>query len=192
MSWMNEHTYDRFWNLGDFLSSDLLTSPIRRMIHRDAERAGIDLRNPHRSVASLLGSCGMGAALGSVLGPPGGILGSLLGYVVALGSGYEGDDSTSVRDLEESAQYLLELKAFQVAVDITRDLVSEETWAEICIEIEYEIESFLDMPDPAESLDDAVDLMFDVAGDSIRRVNFKAYLEFITAYEEARWELGLP
>ena len=77
MSWINEDTYGGFWDLGDFLTTDLVTLPIRRMINRDAERHGINLRNPCRSVASLLGSCGLGGALGVVLGFPGGILGAL-------------------------------------------------------------------------------------------------------------------
>jgi len=33
--------------------------------------------------------------------------------------------------------------------------------------------------------------MFDVVGESIKRVDLKAYLEFFTAYEDARLELGL-
>ena len=179
-------------DLGDFLASDLLTSPIRRMINRDAKRAGIDVHNPRRSIASLFSSCGMGAALGAALGPPGGILGGLLGYVVAIGSDYEGDnlENTHGSDTEEAAQYILELKAFQIAAEATQDLVTREIWAEICDEINYEIEDLSDMPDPAESLDDAVvQLMFDIVSESIKRVDFTAYLEFFTAYEEARWEL---
>lgn len=178
-------------DLGDFLSADLLTSPIRRMINRDAKRAGIDLRNPRRSIASLFGSCGMGAALGAVLGPPGGILGGLLGYVVAIGSDYEGDRPEYARDDEEAVIYILELKAFQIAAETTQDLITEEIWTEICDEIDYEIEGLFKMPEPPESLDDVVDLIFEVVGESIRRIDFEAYLEFFTAYEEARWELGL-
>jgi len=179
-------------DLGGFLGADLLTSPIRRMINRDAERAGIDLCNPHRAVASILGSCGMGAALGAILGPPGGILGGLLGYVVAIGSNYDGDNPKSSRGMEEATQYLLELKAFQIAAEATQDLVTGEIWAEICEEVEYEIEGLSEMPDSPESLNDALTLMFEIVGESIRRVNFEAYLEFFTTYEEARWELGLP
>ncbi len=63
--------------------------------------------------------------------------------------------------------------------------------AEICEEIDYEIEDLTEMSDPPESLDDTLVLMFEVVGESIRRVDFKAYLEFFTAYEDARWELGL-
>lgn len=69
--------------LGEVLTSNLVTSPIRRMIDRDAEQAGIDTHNPCRSVARFLGSCGMATALGAFLEPPGGILGGFLGYVVA-------------------------------------------------------------------------------------------------------------
>ena len=44
MSWIDKDALDRFWDLGDFLTSDLISSPIRQMISRDAERAGIDLQ----------------------------------------------------------------------------------------------------------------------------------------------------
>jgi len=135
----------------------------------------------------------MGAALGAVLGPPGGILGGLLGYVVAIGSDYRGNNPENVRDscTEKAALYILELKAFQVAAEATQDLVTGELWAEICEEIEYEIEGLSEIPNPLESLYDAVDLMFEVIGDSIRQVDFEAFLEFFTVYEEARHKLGL-
>ena len=128
-------------DLGGILGADLLTSPIRRMINRDAERAGIDIHNTRRSVASFLGSCGMGAALGAVLGPPGGILGGLLGYVVATGSEYEGDRPGTAREPEEEALYILELKALQVAAEASKSLVDQETWDEICDEVCDEIEN---------------------------------------------------
>jgi hypothetical protein len=133
----------------------------------------------------------MGAALSAILGPPGGIVGGLLGYVVALGSDYEGDRIENFHDAEEATLYIFELKACQIAAEATQDIVTGEIWAEICEEIDYEIASLSEMPDPPESLDDAVDLMFKVVGESIRRVDFETYLEFFTAYEEARWELGV-
>jgi hypothetical protein len=191
MQRISENIIEGSWNLGEFLTTDLLASPIRRMINRDAMRAGIDLGNPRRSVASLFGSCGMGAALGSILGPPGGILGGLLGYIVALGSDYEGDRIENFHDAEVTTLYIFELKAFQIAAEATQDLVTEEIWAEICDEIDYEIEGLTELPDPPESLDDTLALMFEVVGESIRRVDFEAYLEFFTAYEDARLELGL-
>jgi len=191
MSWINKDTFDCFWDLGDLLTTDLITSPIRQMISRDAERAGIDLSNPRRSVASFLGSCSMGAALGAVLGPPGGILGGLLGYVVSIGSDYEGVRPENVRADEETAIYILELTALQIAAETIQDLITEESWAEICEEIDYEIEGLSEMPEQPDSLDDAIDLMSEIVGECIRRVDFEAYLEFFTAYEEARWELGL-
>jgi len=191
MKHLGEDAFQTFGDIGEFLSADLLTSPIRRMIHRDAERVGIDLSNPRRSLSSLLGSCGMGAALGAVLGPPGGILGGLLGYVVTIGSDYEGDRPEYARDDEEATLYILELKAFQIAAETTQDHVTGKIWDEICEEIDYEIEGLSEMPEPPESQDDAVDLMCEVVGESIRRVDFTAYLEFFTAYEEARRVLGL-
>ena len=180
MSWIDKDALDHFWDLGDLLTTDLITSPIRRMMNRDAEQAGIDLCNPRRKIASLLGSCGMGAALGAVLGPPGGILGGLLGYIVALGSDYEGDRIENFHDAELATLYIFELKAFHIAAEATQDLVTEEIWAEICDEIDCEVEGLSEMP---KSLDDAVDLILEVVGESIRRVDFKAYLEFFTAYE---------
>jgi len=191
MSWINEDTYGGFWDLGDFLATDLITLPIRRMINRDAECAGIDLHNPRRSVAGLLSSCSMGAALGAILGPPGGILGGLLGYAVAIGSHYEGDQPESAGDAEETARYILELKALQIAAEVIQDYTEAETWTEICEEIGYEIESLSAMLDPPESLDDALTLMFESISECIRRVDFEAYSVFTMVYEEARWELGL-
>jgi len=189
-----ENPFQAIGDIGEILSTDLFTSPIRRLINRDAERAGIDLHNPSRSVASLLGSCSMGAALGAVLGPPGGILGGLLGYVVAIGSDYEGDGPKNTKDSDTekaAALYILELKAFQIAAEVVQDYVDEETWAEICDEIRYELESVSTISDPPESLDNALELMLEVIAESIKRVDFEIYLEFFTVYEEARHELGL-
>jgi hypothetical protein len=131
--------------------------------------------------------------LGAVLGPPGGILGGLLGYVVAIGSDYEGDNlgNTHDSDTGEAALYNLELKAFQIAAEATQDLVTEEIWTEICDKIDYEIAGINEMPNPPESLDDAIELVFDLVSKSIKRVDFTAYLEFLTAYEDARLELAL-
>jgi hypothetical protein len=67
----------------------------------------------------------------------------------------------------------------------------EETWADICEEVEYESEGLSEMPDSPESLDDALTLMFEVVDESIRRVDFEAYSVFTMAYEEARLELGI-
>ena len=53
MSCINEGTYGGLWDLGNFLGTDMITSPIRRIINRDAERAGIDLTNPRRSAVRL-------------------------------------------------------------------------------------------------------------------------------------------
>ena len=113
---LGKNVFQALGEVGDFLVSDLLTSPIRRLINRDAMRAGIDFHNPHRSAASLLSSCGMGTALGFVLGPAGGIFGGLLGYVIAVGSSYEGDQTENVNDSEEVAQYILEFKAIEITV----------------------------------------------------------------------------
>lgn len=42
MSWINKDTLDRFWDLGDLLTTNLITSPIRLMICRDTKRNEID------------------------------------------------------------------------------------------------------------------------------------------------------
>jgi len=104
MRCFGENSFQSIGNIGEIFAADLLTSPIRRMINRDAKRAGIDVRNSRRSIASLFSSCGMGVALGAVLGPPGGIL----GYVVAIGSDYEGDniENTHDSDTEETVLYI--------------------------------------------------------------------------------------
>jgi hypothetical protein len=191
MSWINEDTYSGFWDLGEYLGTDLLTSPIRRMIRRDAERHGIDLGNPRRSVASLLGSCGMGAAFGAVLGPPGGILGGLLGYVMAIGSDYEGDrDIESSRYMEEKAKYYLELKALQIAAEVFQDYLDDETWAGICDEIGYEIDT-LALHYTPESLDDALSMMFEAVSDGIERVDVELCSFFVMVHDQVRYELGL-
>jgi len=193
MHQLGESSFQVIGDIGEILSTDLFTSPIRRLINRDAERAGIDLHNPYRSVASLLGSCSMGAALGVVLGPPGGILGGILGYVVAIGSDFDGDQSKSARDMEEASIYLLELKALQIAVEAIQDYADAETWAEICDEVEYEIDILSVMHDPSlESLDNALELMLGAVSEGIRRVvDFEFYSVFILVYEEARREFDL-
>jgi len=189
MHQFRENTIQAFGEAGEFLTADLITSPIRRLINCDAERAGIDLHNSRRTVASLLGSGGMGAALGAVLGPPGSLLGGLFGYVAAIGSEYEGDRIENDVDTEEAALYVLELKTLQIAAEVLQDNIDAETWDEICEEIEYETERLSAMPDPPESLDDTVDLMFDIVSEGIAIVDYEAYTIFLTAYNEACREL---
>jgi len=191
MSRIDEDTIRSLADMGEFFTSDLLTSHIRRLINRDAERAGIDLHNTRRTIASLLGSGGMGAALGAVLGPPGSILGCLLGYVVAIGSEYEGDWIENDVDAEEAVLYVLELKALQIATEVLQDYVDAETWDEICEEIEYELEGISTISDPPESLDDVLDLMFEIISECIALVDLEAYSVFLASYEEVRWNLGL-
>ena len=164
---VSENIFQHIGDLGDVLTSDILTSPIRRMINRDAERAGIDIHNPCRSVASLLGSCGMATALGAFLGPPGGILGGLLGYVVATGSEYEGNWPESAHKTKEEALYLLELEALQIAAEVTQSLVDPETWDEICCEVCNEIDSLTDCSDRPNFLGSAVDLLMALISESM-------------------------
>jgi len=193
VSMIDKNPFDDLWDLREFLTTDLLTSPIRRMINREAERAGIDLRNPKRSVASILGSCSMGAALGAVLGPPGGIIGGLLGYVVAIGLNYKDNNPENIHhsDTEEAALYFLELKAFQITAEFLQDYLPADTWDEICKEIENKIDSISKISDQPESLEEVIDLMFDIVSISIVQVDFNAYSIFTRVFEETKWELTL-
>ena len=189
---IGENALGGLGDLGNSIPSAPITFPIRCLIKRDAERAGIDTHNPRRSVARFLGSCGMATALGAFLGPPAGILGGLLGYVVATGSDYEGDRPKNARKAEEEAIYLAELEALQIAAEITESLVDRDTWNKICEGICDEIESRSAIPDRVESLDDAATMMFEIVGESIRQVDPEVYSIFKTVYIEERWELGLP
>jgi hypothetical protein len=190
MRWIDDENLTGLGDLVDFLPPGPITFPIRRLIKSDAERAGIDIHNPCRSVASLLGSCGMATALGAFLGPPGGILGGLLGYVVAMGSDYEGDRPKSAYSAEEEALYLLELKAFQIAAEVTESLVDRETWDDICEVVCDEINMMADYFDQPKSLSSTI-VLLEVVSESIRDVDVEAHFLFTTAYEAAREEIGL-
>ncbi len=77
---------------------------------------------------------------------------------------------------------ILESKVFQIAAEATQNLVTGEIWFEICEEIDYEIDGLSEMPDPFESLNDAVDLMFDIVSESIVRVDFEVHSVFTMIY----------
>ena len=133
----------------------------------------------------------MAKALGSGLRPPGRILGGILRYVVATGSDNEGDLPEIGRAVEEEAMYLLELKALQVAAEITEFLVDRETWNEICDEICDEIDGMSDHQDQPKSWRSAVGLMIEVVNEGIRNVDYEAYLVFTTAFEAVGRQIDL-
>jgi hypothetical protein len=130
-------------DLGGFLASDFITSPIRRLVRRDAERAGIDLDNPRRSVATLFGSSALGAVFGTILGPIGSILGSLLGYVMALGSTYEREAAPLGDDTGDEALGLLEHQAFGPCVDVLESQSSGGECQEVCDDFTEEIDDIM-------------------------------------------------
>jgi len=125
----------------------------------------------------------MATALGSILGPLGGILGGLLGYVAATGSDYEDDLSGTTHEPEEEALYLLELRALQIAAELTEPAVNREIWDEICEEVCDEIDRISDCSDQPYSLSSATGLMVELVSESISRVDHEAYLEFATLFE---------
>jgi len=133
----------------------------------------------------------MATAVDAFLGPPAGILGGLLGYVVATGSDYEGDRPKNARKAEEEAMYLAELEALQIAAEITESLVSRETWNEICDEICDEIDGMSDYQDQPKSWRSAVGLMIEVVNEGIRNVDYEAYLVFTTAFEAVGRQIDL-
>lgn len=130
----------------------------------------------------------MATALGFVLGAPGGVLGGLLGYVVATGSDYEGD---RVHNSEAEAWYLLELEALRIAAEVTESLVGQATWDEICNKINDELEILSAISDPLKTSDLAniITRMSETVGERIQEVDLEAHSIFNLLHEEARRNL---
>jgi hypothetical protein len=116
------------WDAGQFLTEQLISYPISHMIRQDAERAGIDLSNPVRSVVSLMASGLMSTLWGSFLGPFGAILGGLMGETLGLAASYPGDRTKQERIREREALVALKVKAMVTALGITKEHVSRRTW----------------------------------------------------------------
>jgi hypothetical protein len=137
MSWENNEAFGGRWDIGEHIITDLISHPVKMMIDRDAERAGIDLSNFERTIGSGAASTFLGAAWGTFLGPIGSILGGLMGYAIGIGSKYPTDGKTSYEDY----RVMLKMKAFGVAIDVLKQHVSRDGWNAICDAVNYTLQS---------------------------------------------------
>lgn len=191
MSDYKDDAFGGLWDLGEVVAPDAITYPIRRLIRRDAEKAGIDMRNPVRSVAQIIASGLMGATLLPFLGPFGALAGGLLGYTIATGASYPGDKSRSQRESEDEAWYALKLKAVSIAVEAAKAHTTDRTWSAIQNEVFSTIDYIQETNPDARSLRHACSIMLDPVFNSIRRVDGNVYREFINVFQAAERELGL-
>jgi hypothetical protein len=186
----SDEAFGGYWDRGDSIDPDLVCYPIKKMIERDARRAGIDIDNPLHSVASMLGGGFMSAVLGSFMGPFGAILGGLFAHVAAMGTPMIGDRQGGY-DAEEEAWYALKLKAVGVAVEVTKEHTTRDTWNRISDEVQETIQRVIRSHDDPGSLRAAWPIMFDAITDSIREVDYDVYRNFMDVYETASSELGV-
>ena len=191
MNWENDDAFGGYWDQGGSISADLISYPIKKLIERDARRAVIDLDNPLHSVASLIGGGFMSTVLGSFMGPFGAILGGLIGHVAAMGTHMIGDRNVSELDPEEEAWYTLKLKAVGIAVEVTKEHTSRDTWNQIIDEVRDTINEVIRTHDDPGSLRDVWPIMFNAVTDAIKEIDYDVYQGFMEVYETASDELGV-
>ncbi|KAA3610670.1 MAG: hypothetical protein DWQ05_21880 [Calditrichaeota bacterium] len=187
MSLIKNNSFGGMWDLGEFLSPNLIMAPIKQIIKNDAKKSGIDLRNPNRILAAAVGSTFMGTALGSFLGPIGAILGSLLGYTVATGAKYPDD----IENSNKSVKYLLRLKALSLAVEIMKEHTTPKKWNKINDSVNRAIDNLERKNPHLNATCMNFDLVVSSLMNAIRVVDNSVYSSFIRVYTTARKELGV-
>ena len=178
MFW-DDDGFGDMWDLGDYVVEDVITMPIRRFLHRELEKQGIDPNYWRRKGASITASM-VGGFLGSILGGPCGILLGLMGYVAGMTASYPDEPSRAVRELEEA----LVLTAAGIATKALEEHVTRDTWNEICDEVEYTIQKY-------KSQNPSTNRAISLIRDAIARVDGNAANQWLTVYKTAAREAGL-
>lgn len=176
------------WDLGGFITEQILAYPVSRMISNVASESGIDMHNPVRSVVSFLASGFMGSFIGSFLGPFGGLIGGLLGETLAVSGSYPGDWSSNEWEQRRKAEVILKVKALAMASEMTRDNVSSQTWNAIVDQFEGRVNA---LGSRMSTEQEALGIAEDIICSSIRSVNYDVYQNFMTAYWEIKRQLGV-
>jgi len=175
------------WDLGQSVIEQLLSYPISHKIRQDAERAGIDMSNPRRSIAALLVSSFMSISLGAFLGPFMGMIGGLMGEAVAIASTYPGDRAREEKRREELAFITLEVKAIGTALEVTKEHVSKETWNAIVDEYQNRVDRLGNMKATER---EAIQIGKDIIFNSVYSVDKNVYWNFNKVYQTAKKALG--
>jgi hypothetical protein len=86
---------------------------------------------------------------------------------------------------------VLKLKAVGIAVEVTKEHITRETWNRISEEVQDTIQRVIRTHDDPGSLRAAWPIMFDTIMDTIRKVDYDVYRNFLEVYQAACDELGV-
>ena len=178
MFW-NDDGFGDMWDLGDYVIDDVITFPIRRFLHRELEKQGIDPNHWRRRSASLTASM-VGGFIGSILGGPFGILLGLMGYTTGMTASYPDEPSGTQRELEQA----LALTAGGIATKVLEEHVARDTWNTICDEVEYMVQKY-------KSQNPSVSRTVSLIHDAIAQVDRNVANQWLTVYKTAAREAGL-
>jgi len=191
MGYEDDDAFGGFWDLGDEILTDLISFPIKAMIKRDARRAGIDLDNPRRKMATAVSSIFMTAALGTFLGPFGAILGGALGFATAIGAEYPDDKKPGEREAEDQALCALKLKAFGTAAEIMKEHTTRDTWNDLADEVNGTIKRLQKQNPRVSSPSKSFDIYEKEIVRAIEQCDYNVYRNFMKVYQEARIVVGV-
>jgi hypothetical protein len=186
MSMKNHSGFGGQWDAGEFLIEELITYPISHMIKETAERAGVDMENPVRSISSIIASGFMSAFVGSFLGPFGSIWGALMGETLAIAADYPGDRTRAERERERKARLALKVKAMVTALEITKEHLNSSTWGAIVNDYQRQVDA---LGDRKSTEGEAFRIGENIILRSVRNAGSDVYWNFDKVYRAAKREL---
>jgi hypothetical protein len=179
VSWTDDDAFGSAWDLGGYVSGEVISWPIRRYLESELRREGIDPGNWRRQAATMSAGA-IGTLVASIAGGPLGFLVGLLGTAAALGARYPGDHESATRDLE----YTMALAAARVATEALEAHVSTDTWNEVCDAVKATV-------DRHASSNPSVERIISLTHDAIAGVNRNAADQWLQVYRAASRELDL-
>lgn len=177
---LNNEGFGDNWDLGDYISEDLICIPIKHFLHSELRKQGINPQYWRRRGAALTAGA-VGGFIGSILGGPMGLLLGLIGYTSAMSASYPDEDEETVQEQLEQAMLLT---AASIATEALKHHVSRETWNAICDEAQDTINQYRSTNPSPEA---TVDLFYD----AISRVDSHVADQWLRVFQVSKREVGM-
>jgi len=195
MAWEDDDAFGHLWDVGSSLIPDLITYPISQIIERDAARAGIDISDPFRRTAAFASSAFLGTVFGAFLGPVGGALGGLMGQIIGLAAERDGEPARSEKVAKLNEFAALRLKAFDIALNISKSHTSTHKWnfikSRLLNEVDRYVKSWSGTRETMSNCYRFLDGMENVILNSINSTDHAIYWNFYHVYHAAKRQLNI-
>lgn len=155
MTWNDDEGWGDAWDIAGEIIPDLIAYPLKAYIKTACEEQGIDVHNPDRIIATSVASAVVGSFIGALVSGPVGLLVGILGYGIGMTASYPSDRTKSHPSRMKAKEAIL-LEVARVATSALKARVSQNTWENICNEVQKKIAPYLEdrlpEPSPMESL----------------------------------------